>query len=85
MQPFWVTLQAVQEHSPSSLGVGVTARSEVDARHLIERAFLQAILIAAIKPITDMRELDQKHVVPNMGNWFERGVWFPLGYDHVRD
>jgi hypothetical protein len=25
--------------------------------------------------------LDQKHVVPNMGNIFIRGVWFPLGYE----
>jgi hypothetical protein len=33
-----------------------------------------------IEAITDMRQLDQNHVVPNMGNWFERGVWFPLGY-----
>ena len=85
MQPFWVTLQAAQEHSPSNLGVGVTARSEADARHLIQLAFPRPTLIASIKPVTDMRELDQKHVVSNMGNWFERGVWFPLGYDYVRD
>ena len=85
MQPFWVTLQAAQEHSPSSLGVGITARSQADARHIIEQALPWPTLIAAIKPITDMRELDQKHVVPNMGNWFERGVWFPFGYDHIRN
>lgn len=27
-------------------------------------------------------DLDQGHVVPNMGNIFKRGIWWPLGYTH---
>jgi hypothetical protein len=27
-----------------------------------------------------MRSIDQKHVIPHMGNHFERGIWFPTGF-----
>jgi hypothetical protein len=28
----------------------------------------------------DVSTLDQKHVLPNIGDVTVRGVWFPLGY-----
>lgn len=28
----------------------------------------------------NVNDLDQSHVLPNMGNIVERGIWFPLGY-----
>ena len=28
----------------------------------------------------DVRDLDQRHVVPNMGDPAVRGVWFPRGF-----
>ena len=30
--------------------------------------------------ITTTTMLDEKHVIPNMGNLLRPGVWFPLGY-----
>jgi hypothetical protein len=73
MRPFWVTTDV-------GLGVGVTAASEAEALALIFEAFGSERRVKDIRPIADMRELDQGHVVPNMGNWFVRGIWFPLGH-----
>jgi hypothetical protein len=61
-----------------NLGVGVTAYSEADARKLVAEVFDAAII--AVEVITDMQSIDQGHVAPNMGNHFERGIWFPLGF-----
>jgi hypothetical protein len=55
-----------------------TAYSEADARKLVIEAFDRGIV--AVEVITDMRSIDQNHVAPNMGNHFERGIWFPMGY-----
>ncbi len=85
MQPYWITI--IKQAEPAmyglQLGAGVTAISESDARKLFEAAFGTAYQIAQIHPITDMREIEQNHVRPNMGNWFMRGIWFPLGFDHL--
>ena len=61
-----------------NLGVGVTARSEDDARALVETAFPEA-RIASLASVDDVSALDQGHVAPNMGNIFARGIWFPAG------
>lgn len=62
--------------SPLNLGVGVTARSELDARAMIASCFPGAE-IASITVISDVSELEAKHVLPNMGDHMVRGVWFP--------
>jgi hypothetical protein len=61
-----------------NLGFGVTAYSETHARSLVAEAFNRGIV--AVEVITDMRSIDQRHVAPNIGNHFERGIWFSLGY-----
>ena len=77
MRPYWITTDRTM-----SLGVGVTARSEEDAIDLLRQVW-PADRIVSIHAISDIRELDQGHVVPNMGNWLRRGIWFPLGYGYV--
>lgn len=64
-------------------GVGITARSEADALALLEDAFAGERRAHHVRPIRNASELDQGHVVPNMGNWLKRGVWYPLGYENV--
>ena len=63
-----------------SLGVGVTAYSLVDAIDLIKSEDVAMMF----KPRFDLyiediniQELDQNHVIPNMGICTNRGVWFP--------
>ncbi|TPM02754.1 hypothetical protein FJ960_16385 [Mesorhizobium sp. B2-3-11] len=72
MHPYWIKISG-------HLGVGVTARSEADALHLFELAFGSAQKIVSIEIIKDMNDLDQNHVLPNLGstNWLRRGIWFP--------
>jgi len=67
------------------LGVGITARSEADALQLFELAFGSAEKIVRIEIIKDTNDLDQNHVVPNLGgaNWLRRGIWFPQGHEHI--
>jgi hypothetical protein len=85
MQPFWITLEVPREKGPTPLrlGVGVTATSEADARHLFTAAFGSEYRIASMKPLEDVATLEQDHVVPNMGNIFRRGIWFPQGYEQA--
>lgn len=64
-------------------GVGITARSEADALGLFEVAFGHERRATLVKPVHNASELDQGHVIPNMGNWLKRGIWYPLGYENV--
>jgi len=56
--------------------IGVTARSEADARELVQ-ATLSSREIRRIKPVADMNALDAEHVLPNIENYLRRGIWFP--------
>jgi hypothetical protein len=65
---------------PGHLGIGVTAASRAEAEALASGAAAQlrwSFTSSNIVEDVDVRDLDQNHVVPNMGppNW--RGVWFP--------
>jgi hypothetical protein len=64
------------------LGIGVTAYSIDEANRLAARAlpFLPegAVLGAPIENV-NINNLDQGHVIPNMGACNFHGVWFPLG------
>jgi hypothetical protein len=74
MRPYWI-----KTDRPMSLGIGVTAQSEEDAIGLFREAFPTHTALG-ITVIQDMREIDQKHVAPNAGDWLRRGIWFPLGH-----
>ena len=74
MRPYWIGTDR-----PMNLGVGVTAQSEEDAVALFRNVW-PADQIVDIKAISDIRDLDQAHVAPNIGNWLRRGIWFPRGH-----
>jgi hypothetical protein len=66
--------------SRKGLGVGVTAFNVEDARSLIR---LNTFLMS-YEPIFDsyienvnIHDLDQNHVIPNMGVVVDRGIWYP--------
>jgi len=37
--------------------------------------------LESVRENVDVSALDERHVLPNMGNVLVRGVWFPLGHD----
>ena len=62
-------------------GIGVTAYSIEDARRLIYEVIRPQGWESEVLEIivdVDVRELDQGHVIPNMGPPNFRGVWHPL-------
>jgi hypothetical protein len=69
----------------SIMGVGVTAYSRSEAEVLAAHVATEMRYTLAPDPIedVDVRTLDQNHVVVNMGVSSQRGVWFPLGFDHL--
>jgi hypothetical protein len=73
LRPYWIGVEG-------KLGIGVTAGNEQEALALAAPALGQSEA-GSIRALSTMDELDQGHVAPNMGNWFQRGVWFPLGFD----
>ena len=74
--PFWISCV-------DAPGVGITAQSEADALDLFEAAFGSDRRPHLVKLVRDASELDRGHVVPNMGNWLKRGIWYPLGYEDI--
>lgn len=78
LAPYWIDC----DDAP---GVGITAQSETDALVLLEKAFGSRRHPGRVIRVHDVTELDQNHVVPNMGNWLRRGVWYPLGYEDVAE
>lgn len=72
MKLYWV------KFAEPGLGCGVTAIDEADCRILVEGDLLFASRsVASITEIRNFEEIDRDHVVPNMGNMFMRGIWFP--------
>jgi hypothetical protein len=79
MKVYWLKLR--DRRAP---GFGITARDRDDAMTLLARAsaaltadLADAPLIESWREIDSVDELDQRHVVPNMGTMLRRGVWFP--------
>ncbi len=73
---YWITLETSNQPSVLNLGIGVTARDEPDAR-MLAALVSEGRRIVAVRLITDMGTIEQNHVAPNIGNHFQRGVWFP--------
>jgi len=74
MKLYWVTFVE------PGIGCGVTAIDEHDCQRLVEsNSFSAARSIESIIEITNFEEIDQNHVVPNMGDLLARGFWFPNG------
>lgn len=80
LKPYWI-----ETNKPLSIGYGITARSQEDAGGLLRLTLSGDYVIISIEPVDDLASLDQGHVIPNMGNIFRRGIWFPLGLGALTD
>ena len=79
---YWFEFGGPREALPpgSRLGCGVTAIDRTDARRLLAAGPFRGRGLPPIEQIiedVDVSELDPGHVVPNIGDVTQRGVWFP--------
>jgi hypothetical protein len=84
MKRFWFTFRNTERSAPVGPGCGVSAHDYSDAVGILEETVLRdypTLIIEGVREDVDVRDLDQGHVVPNIGNVAVRGVWFPKGYD----
>lgn len=83
LKRFWFEFEHCNYPTVFNIGCGVTAYDYDDAVNILkERMFSGQVLptITRVIPDVDVRELDQGHVIPNMGLVTQRGVWFPLSF-----
>lgn len=81
LRRYWFEFEHFDHPMALNMGCGVTARDYEDAvRILQERVFAGQPLprIARVHQDVNIQDLDKDHVLPNMGNVAQRGVWFPL-------
>ena len=79
---FWFEFYDPPKLSPLSIGCGITAVCADDAisilRECVDRG--AGLKISKMIKAVDLSDLDQGHVIPNMGVVAIRGVWFPQGF-----
>jgi hypothetical protein len=66
---------------PGHLGIGVTAYSPAEAEALARDVATHmgwTFEANGVMEDVDVRQLDQNHVVPNMGPVTFHGVWYPM-------
>ena len=70
----------------TQLGCGVTAYDLDDAMSFVTKVFtgFPAPKVRRVTADIDVSTLDERHILPSMGNVLRRGVWFPLGYELTR-
>ena len=73
---YWLSFN---EATPYPLGVGVTAYSLEDAEAIIAKRLFMNGYVPAFnqKAIESLDDLEQNHVLPNIGLITFRGIWFP--------
>lgn len=83
LKRYWFRFQRLPHFTPLNIGCGVTAHDYNDALGLIRDKVFDGNDFVIMNYHEDVKpsELDQSHVVPNMGVITSRGIWFPLGYD----
>ncbi|MCX5660698.1 MAG: hypothetical protein NTW19_13400 [Planctomycetota bacterium] len=84
LRRFWIEVERGRPRSLPFWAFGVTAHDYADALAILqERVFKDCGLPEVVRVVAnvDVRELDQNHVVPNMGVVVWRGVWHPKGFD----
>ena len=78
---YWITFEPEQGPAIPRLGVGVTAATQEDALTLVASELLATgegfPRVVAIREVPDVSALDENHVLPNIGDPSQRGVWFP--------
>jgi hypothetical protein len=90
LRRYWITFDFKSaDYSPPGtlVGCGVTAHSYEDAMELIKEKVFKGnkmpMVNSAVENV-DVSSLDPGHVLPNIGNVFRRGIWYPLGYEISR-
>ena len=71
-----------------NLGCGVTESDRRRAEDLVRNVVFSGGQLPPVRRVVedvDVSTLDRGHVLPNIGNVLVRGIWFPLGYDHMPD
>jgi hypothetical protein len=82
LRRFWFRIDGDTPSLPAgaALGCGVTAIDRADAEQLVRSAVFGGGSLPSFVEVVedvDVHELDEGHVVPNMGDPSLRGVWFP--------
>jgi len=83
LRRFWFEFEQIPRPTAVNLGCGVTAYSREDALALVRERVFGANGPALVRVIDDVTpdQLETNHVLPNLGNVVQRGIWFPQGYD----
>jgi hypothetical protein len=80
LRRYWFSFVRTDRISSLGLGCGVTALSRLDAERLIKEMVFPLLgegeILAVVEDI-DLNSLEENHVLPNIGNPSEPGVWFP--------
>jgi hypothetical protein len=81
MKIYWLK---IRRKGPFGTEFGITAHNWDDAMSLLAKAsradssvVIDATAVENYREIENVDELDQNHVVPNMGVILRRGIWFP--------
>jgi hypothetical protein len=80
LRRYWISFAGPNIPVGFTMGCGVTALSRDDAlAHLLKvwPAKHDGPAISNVAEDVDLTTLDQKHVLPNIGDVTRRGVWFP--------
>jgi hypothetical protein len=82
LDKFWFETDPEDDYTWESgirLGIGVTAYDYADALRMIEEKLGKRVRLVGYKKIVSLNELEQNHVLPNIGLFAFRGIWFPNG------
>ena len=86
MRRFWFEFDENEDFvlpTGIKMGCGITALDKDEAKSILQNTVFKGYSEIPIKKIIediDIRDLDQNHIIPNMGIVSRKGVWFPLGY-----
>ncbi len=80
LRRFWIRCDGDEIPVGFRMGCGVTAYNRDDAFALLLGVWPaegDGPVIREVSEDIDLTRLDQKHVLPNIGDVTRRGVWFP--------
>lgn len=77
---YWFEFESLPRPSALNIGCGVTAHNVDDAKSLMQEWIFSGEPLPKIRRIVEsvnVSNLDERHVLPNIGQVAMRGVWFP--------
>jgi hypothetical protein len=83
LHKFWFKFEPIPLPSAINVGCGVTAYDLNDALQMLRDYVFghngPPSIVQCIEDV-EMREIEQNHAYPNIGDTERRGIWFPQGY-----